>query len=175
MKIEIKRMVLGPVQTNVYYVINPETKECVILDPADNAPRIRMAVNKLGVTPVAILLTHGHFDHIDAADEVRKMFDIKIYALDKEQETLADPYLNGDARFYRKHLSISADVWLHDGEVLDLFQASFGRYDMPGGCFTDLQKSLKEKLFLLPDDVTVFPGHMEETSIGFEKRYNPIL
>ncbi|MBR7058426.1 MAG: MBL fold metallo-hydrolase, partial [Stomatobaculum sp.] len=84
MKIEIKRMVLGPVQTNVYYVINPETKECVILDPADNAPRIRMAVNKLGVTPVAIFLTHGHFDHIDAADEVRKMFGIKIYALDKE-------------------------------------------------------------------------------------------
>ena len=46
---------------------------------------------------------------------------------------------------------------------------------MPGGCFTDLQKSLKEKLFLLPDDVVVFPGHMEETTIGFEKRYNPIL
>ena len=61
MKTEIKRMVLGPVQTNVYYVINPETKECVILDPADNATRIRMAVNKLGVTPVAILGARAYY------------------------------------------------------------------------------------------------------------------
>ena len=56
-----------------------------------------------------------------------------------------------------------------------LFQASYGRYDMPGGCFADLQKSLKEKILTLPDDVVAFPGHMEETTIGFEKRYNPIL
>ena len=209
MKLDIKHMVLGPIQTNVYFVSNPETKECVIIDPADNAPRIDLAVRKLGVTPVAILLTHGHFDHITAADEVRKMYGIKIYALDKEEETLKDPYLNGDARFYRRRLTLEADVLFHDGDELEflgekwkviwtpghtagsccfyieaekvlfsgdtLFQASYGRYDMPGGCFSDLQVSLKEKLFSLPDDVVAFPGHMEETTIGFEKRYNPIL
>ena len=109
MKIEIKRMVLGPVQTNVYYVINPETKECVILDPADNAPRIRMAVNKLGVTPVAILLTHGHFDHIDAADEVRKMCDFGITI----DERVADGY------YFAKSIKVMEYILLHPEMLME--------------------------------------------------------
>ncbi len=209
MSIEIRRKVLGPIQTNVYFVSNKDTKECVIIDPADDAPRIKSLIDQLGVTPVAILLTHGHFDHINAADEVRSMYGVKIYALAEEKETLSDPWLNGDARFYRRGLSLGADVLFHDGDVLEflgekwkviwtpghtagsccfyledqkilfagdtLFQGSYGRYDLPGGDFSSLQVSLKKKLFALPDDVVVFPGHMEDTTIGFEKRYNPII
>ena len=49
-----------------------------------------------------------------------------------------------------------------------LFQGSYGRYDLPGGNYREIQQSLTERLFQLPDDVVVFPGHMEETTIGFE-------
>jgi hydroxyacylglutathione hydrolase len=56
-----------------------------------------------------------------------------------------------------------------------LFNGSIGRTDLPGGNFNELIKNIKEKLFVLPDSCTVYPGHGPETTIGFEKRYNPFL
>ena len=56
-----------------------------------------------------------------------------------------------------------------------LFQTSVGRSDFPGGSMSQMVRSIREKLFLLPDDTKVCPGHGEETTIGFEKRYNPFL
>jgi len=56
-----------------------------------------------------------------------------------------------------------------------LFQGSIGRTDFPGGSLTALRKSIKEKLFLLPDETNVYPGHMGTTTIGFEKKHNPFL
>ncbi|MDR2156500.1 MAG: MBL fold metallo-hydrolase, partial [Clostridiales Family XIII bacterium] len=56
-----------------------------------------------------------------------------------------------------------------------LFRASIGRTDFPTGDYATLIGSIREKLFVLPDDVAVYPGHMEETSIGFEKAHNPFL
>jgi len=205
---EIVRKVLGPIQTNVYYVFDKETKECVIIDPADEAGRIVAYIDKEGLKPTHILLTHGHFDHISAADEIRDHYHIPVWALDKEKETLLDPVLNGDARFLRKNLQVRPDRFFTDGEKFTLlgaeweviwtpghtagsccfyvpsegilfsgdtlFQQSIGRFDMPGGCFEDICHSVREKLFKLPDRTVVFPGHMEETTIGFERRYNPL-
>lgn len=65
-----------------------------------------------------------------------------------------------------------------DGVVFSgdsLFQQSIGRTDFPGSSFTELIRSIKEKLFVLPDDTKVYPGHMGPTNIGFEKRYNPFV
>ncbi|MBS6396912.1 MAG: MBL fold metallo-hydrolase [Clostridiales bacterium] len=56
-----------------------------------------------------------------------------------------------------------------------LFQASVGRSDFPGGSMSELVRSVKEKLFLLPDETRVYPGHGEETSIEYEKQYNPFV
>lgn len=206
---QIVRSILGPIQTNVYYVFNPETKEGVIIDPAAEAETIEKVVSDEGFTPKAIFLTHGHFDHISAANEIRSFYGIKICALDKEKDMLADPAQNGDAGFLKQNVRVVPDVFWHDGEEFEclgetwkviwtpghtpggcclyipdekvvfvgdtLFRGSYGRYDLAGGSFPDIEKSLKEKIFALPDDVVAFPGHMEETTIGFEKKNNAIL
>ena len=70
MKIEI--LVLGPVQTNCYLIQNCETKEILVVDPADRESRIRQKAEEMGGQIRAILLTHGHFDHITAVEELRR-------------------------------------------------------------------------------------------------------
>jgi hydroxyacylglutathione hydrolase len=66
-----------------------------------------------------------------------------------------------------------ADNFLIGGDVL--FYKSIGRTDLPGGNHAQLIKSIKENLFVLPDDCKVFPGHGQSTTIGFEKKSNPFL
>ena len=94
LNIEIKMMVLGPVQTNCFFLINEDTKELLIIDPADRAQGIIDWIQSEGLKPVAILLTHGHFDHIMAVEGLRKEYQIPMYASKDEVEVLANPQLN---------------------------------------------------------------------------------
>ena len=69
--IKIEKMVLGMVQTNTWFVINEKTKELILIDPADDAGRIIRKIEADGLKLQGILLTHGHFDHIGAVDDLR--------------------------------------------------------------------------------------------------------
>ena len=207
-QLEIRSFVLGMVATNCYLAINKETKEALIIDPADNAPRIARELDKAGAHPVAILLTHGHFDHILAVDDLRDKYRIPVYCHKDEEEVLEKDALNMASMIGRLY-STKADVLLRDEEQLKLagfdiivfhtpghtkggvcyylpeeqtlfsgdtlFCGSVGRTDFPTGSMITLIRSVKEKLFVLPDDVRVYPGHDMETSIGYEKRYNPFI
>ena len=86
--------VVGPVQTNCYFLSNTDTRECVIVDPGEEAGNIADFIEKKELKPVAILLTHGHFDHIGAVDEIRNRYGIKVYAAAAEKETLENPVIN---------------------------------------------------------------------------------
>ena len=77
---KIERLVLGVVQTNCYIVGNVDTKEAIVVDPADNAAAIKKALEENDLVCKAILLTHGHFDHIMAAEELARASLAKIYA-----------------------------------------------------------------------------------------------
>ena len=88
-KMRIVTMQLGMLATNCYLVINEETGELVIIDPAGEADRILARVRQMKARPVAVLLTHGHFDHIGAVVSLQKTYSIPVCAMAEEQELFA--------------------------------------------------------------------------------------
>ena len=93
-RLDLQKCIVGSVFTNCYFLKNKETEEMLIVDPGDNADRIEQKVLEMQGRPVAILLTHGHFDHILAHEEIKKKYNIPIYACAKEEKTLQDPRIN---------------------------------------------------------------------------------
>lgn len=206
--IKIGRMVLSMCQTNCYFLYREDAKECILIDPADQGQQIYNALSKNGFTIQAILLTHGHFDHIWGANEVRSLAGVKMYAYEQEKELLNSEKLNVSKGAGRPY-TVEADIYLKDGETLTvadmtckciatpghtagsccyyfedagilvsgdtLFQESVGRTDLPTGNMRTLMNSVKQKLFVLPEETKVYPGHGESTTIGYEKKYNPFI
>ena len=205
---QIKSMTLGMVATNCYLIINKETKEALLIDPADNALRISNVIEENVCTLKAILLTHGHFDHIMALNELKKRYNVPVYAHEEEEDVLKQSSLNMSGMIGQIYTT-QADIYVKDGEHLKLagldiivlhtpghtkggvcyylpeekvlmsgdtlFHCSIGRTDFPTGSMSQLVRSVKEQLFVLPDDVQVYPGHDSVTSIGYEKQYNPFF
>lgn len=201
----IKSLVVGDVQTNCYIVSAYDSGECVVIDPGDYADYILSEVEKNGYAVAAILLTHGHFDHILAVSDIREKTGCKVYAYEGERELLKEPKLNVSVA-HRMVVSETADVYCSEGDIINeagfsfeviatpghtigsvcyyvkdeavlfsgdtLFEMSVGRTDLPTGSTSTLIRSIKEKLFKLPDNVEVYPGHGPATGIGFEKKNN---
>lgn len=207
--LRIEWMTLGAVGTNCYFLVHDETRETILVDPADRVEMIcRKAVDE-DLTLKAIFLTHGHGDHILAVNDLKKKFQIPVYACKMEEELLSDPQLNLSQDLFGYSVSVKPDVLVNDGEEIEeagmkfqvfhtpghtpggccyyqkeekalfsgdtLFCGSVGRTDFPGGSMTQLVRSVREKLLVLPEDVTVYPGHGEATTIKFEKYNNPYL
>lgn len=205
---KIEQYCVGQVATNCYFAINEETKEMLIIDPGDSAQMLAEKIKQKNLKPQAILLTHGHFDHAMAAEELAEIFHIKIYAHESEKSTLEQPQRNVSVMIGKRD-SYYADVYVKDGEILNLanmelkvlhtpghteggccyylekeqvvfsgdtlFCQSVGRTDFPGGSMSQIVRSIKEKLMVLPDETKVYPGHMDITTIGKERAYNPFI
>lgn len=203
---KIQHSVLGMCATNTYYVYDDETKRGLIVDPADSPDTIIARVDSLSMIPEAILITHGHFDHVLAMNKVREHYGIKVYAGLTEKQVLHDMAMNLTSSFDMGQ-TFDADIYLKDGEEFEaagyhiraievpghtiggmcyyfdkqgvlfsgdtLFCESVGRSDFPGGSASALCRGIKDKLFVLPEHTKVYPGHMDETTIGNEIKYNP--
>lgn len=137
-QMQVEHLTVGPVQTNCYLAINKETKEAIIIDPGDDADRIGMRLMQLEAKPVAILLTHGHFDHAGAAKALAAQYDILVYAHDKEAETLEDSRMNLSGPLAGGATTYHADVFLKDEQELTLaglhMRVLFTPGHTPGGC-----------------------------------------
>ena len=119
-KLEIQTKILGSVFTNCYFLKNKETNELIIVDPADSPQVIEQTVLRMEGKPVAVLLTHGHYDHILAANAVREKFGAKIYACQAEEDVLTNPQLSMTA-YEDPSYVVKADELLAD---LDVFEAA---------------------------------------------------
>ena len=205
---KIEKFVTGIISTNCYLVINEETKQTVVIDPAACPSYLMGHMKGEGLQVEAILLTHGHFDHIMGIDDLRREFPVPVYVHEGDRETLLDPALNLSSSYTNGYTFDGAD-YIRDGQRLELagfsfqvihtpghtpggvcyylesegvlfsgdtlFQNSVGRTDFPNSSMSDLIRSLREKVMKLPDDVKVYPGHMGETTIGHERKYNPFI
>lgn len=128
-EIKIGRMVMGVCGTNCYFLYREGEKECIVVDPADQGRRIYSALNRNGFRVAAILLTHGHFDHIWGLDELRDAANaaaeadglepVKAYAMEAEKELLRDAGKNVSEQAGRP-CTTYADVYLKDGQELTL-------------------------------------------------------
>ena len=206
---KIENFVLGPVGTNCYIVSNEGTKECFLVDMAACPPELVSHIKNSGLTVKAVLLTHGHFDHIMGLDRFLEEFPAPVYACAAEKELLESPQLNSSSGMLGQPYTFHGAQYVKDGDLLGmagmkiqviqtpghtiggccyyiadeqtlfsgdtLFRASIGRTDLPTGSMGALVRSVKEKILVLPDETRVYPGHMEETTVGYEKKYNPFL
>jgi glyoxylase-like metal-dependent hydrolase (beta-lactamase superfamily II) len=124
---------LGILQTNCYIVEN-ENKSCLIFDPGSEGKKLINWLNKRELKPVAILLTHAHFDHIGAVDQVRNQFQIPVYLHEEEEMWLGDLKLNGSKFFMSQQPMVvnQADHLLKREEEFKIDDFEFHIYETPG-------------------------------------------
>ncbi len=205
---QIETFVVGVMNTNCYLVVNEESRRAVVVDPAVCSAQMMEYIQREDLQVEAVLLTHGHFDHIMGIDDLRKKFPVPVYVHQDEREMMNDPVMNFSAGYFGGY-SFADAVYIRGGQTLShagydfrvlhtpghtrggvcyyvetekvlfsgdtLFRETVGRTDFPDGSMSDLVRGIQEKLYVLPDDVEVYPGHMEKTTIGHEKRYNLFL
>ena len=200
-------IVLGILENNCYFIHREGETETIFIDPNSQGDKLFVRLREKGLEIKAILLTHGHFDHIMGANEMRTISGAKIYALEEEAELLSDPQMNSSFKVGKSY-TVKPDVLLKDGDVVNvgsinlkvigtpghtiggccyyseedkvlfsgdtLFFESCGRTDFETGNAGQMKESLR-KLMELPEDVKVYPGHGEFTTIEHEQMYNPYL
>lgn len=196
---------LGPLQTNGYLVVNQATGQALIIDPGMNPGTLVQKAKEYQVK--AILLTHGHFDHMGGVEEVRQTFKAPLYIHPVEQSFLQSGERNLSSNWFGAIVTSPAEKEYEDGDFLEvagfkikvlhtpghtpgsvslligenlfsgdtLFERGIGRTDLPGGSFLQIKESIFDKLFTLPDDIKVYPGHGSPTTVGREKEENPFF
>lgn len=129
--LRVEQYVVGSVQTNCYFAINENTNEVLIVDPGASAGRLAEIIEKEKLNPVAILLTHGHFDHAGGTAELAEHYGIKVYAEEHEKETLENPAINLSG-WEGRELVYHADVFLRDEQEIDLAGFHIRVFHTPG-------------------------------------------
>ena len=192
----IKTIPVGQLETNCYVVVNEETLACVVIDPGDESNAIMDYIESNRLRCEAIMLTHGHFDHVGAVNEILEQTGCALYINPRDEGYEVGKsgmkfkmpeggkyYDDGDiiveAGLEFKVLATPGhtpgSVCLICGGALftgdTLFKGSCGRTDLPGGSMREEMRSLK-KICELEGDYEVYPGHMDSSSLERERRFN---
>ena len=193
---QILAMALGAYQTNCYLVWEEASSGCVVIDPGYEPETVLNEVNRLGKTVEAVLLTHGHFDHVGGVRTIAAETDCSVYLCDADlsmppQMTAGPLYYThtyGEGNFVDAaglsfkvlhtpghtpgSVCLMCENVIFSGDTL--FWGSCGRTDLPGGNWSTIRASLK-RLADLPGDYKVYPGHGDATMLSFERKMNPYM
>lgn len=180
---EIKRLKVGFYENNCYLLRCPISHEGVIIDPAADAGLI--LEESAGINVRYLLITHGHMDHIGALEEVKKKTaaPVGIHRMDARALKGEPDFLLEDGKiltFGREALTVlhtpghtRGGVCFLAGKVLfsgdTIFPNGPGNTSLPGADEETILHSIHEKIFVLPDDTLIYPGHGLETTVGREK------
>ncbi len=201
--LHVKKFVLGALGTNCYLAYTDDSKKGVLIDPAVPSEGVKEFIKKERIKVLHTINTHGHADHIGGnayfgfpvliheedekflTDPVSNLSallcedleQVKHYTTVKDHEKIQ----LGDVDIQILHtpghtpgsISLKAGDILFSGDTL--FFESMGRFDLSGGSRETIKKSIKEKLFTLPEGIVVYPGHGQSTSIAHEKANNPFF
>ena len=206
MALAVEKYELGPIGTNGYIVRSEESAtEAVVVDPGAEAERLLEALEHLGARCVAILITHGHWDHLGGVAELAEATGAPVYMAEDEHVLLEDvnsftppsvelrPYspdvgLAGDETLDLADMSFHAVrvpghspahlAYYADGALFSgdvVFAGSVGRTDLPGADWDTLVESIRMLADRFPPETVVYPGHGPETTLGAELARNPFL
>ena len=193
---EIRTFPVGSYQTNCYIVWGDDADSCVVIDPGYEPEYLLEQVHCLGKELQAILLTHGHFDHVGGVKALAQQTGCRVYiceedlalkpALTAGEILYTDTYSEGDVlelaglRFQVLHTPghTPGSVCLVCGDTIfsgdTLFAGTCGRTDLPGGDMLQILRSLA-RLAQLEGDYRVLPGHGEDSTLDAERRGNPFM
>lgn len=190
-------------ETNTYLALNGE--RAFVVDPGADADKILAAAEAEGAKIEWVLLTHAHFDHIGGVAELQRagaqvvlhrddlgivssFKNLAFYAGVKVEKFIPDVTVSGGETLDAAGVKVRvihtpghtaggvcyvADDIIFTGDTL--FELSYGRTDFPTGSFKELKNSVLNKLFVLPGDYRLLPGHGAPTTLAFEREHNPIL
>lgn len=159
----VESVVLGPIGTNCYFLVNADTMEMVVIDPASSSERVRGIVEEKEWKCVAILLTHGHFDHIGAVDALKEEWHVPVYASIEEQELVQDPDMNA-SYMIRGNITAHPDHWVKDSDMLELAGAKIRVLSTPGHTVGSVCYYLPEQGILFSGD-TLFAESIGRTDM----------
>ncbi len=172
---DIRTVIVGPLSTNCYLLINGN--DCLVVDPGDDYHLIVEAIGNLNV--VGVLLTHSHFDHIGALKEIEDKYQVKVYSREnlEEKEYKIGSFIF-DVIYTFGHTDDSVTYYFKSDKAMFvgdfIFKESIGRYDLPTASYEEMKSSLK-KIKTYSDDIVIYPGHGEKTTLEYEKKYNVYL
>ncbi len=170
---DIKKILTGPLEENCYVLI--KNGNCLVIDPGDDYSKIKEVIGDNNV--LAVLLTHSHFDHIGALRNFLTKKSVKIF---KKSNTQEKEYEIGEFTFQciytPGHSSDSISFYFKEENAMFvgdfIFKGSIGRCDLPTGSMEEMKKSL-ERIKEYKDDILIYNGHGEDTTLGAEKANNP--
>ena len=206
MALRVDQLSLGPIGTNCYVVrADSGASEAVVVDPSGSAAELRLTLAQLGARCTAILVTHGHWDHLVGVADLAEGTGAPVHMAEGERALLVNPSgFTPPSVTVRPH---QPEVLLFGGETIDvagisfsviavpghspahlayyadeclfsgdvLFAGSVGRTDIPGADWETLLASIRDLTEALPSETVVYPGHGPITTLGDELARNPFL